>query len=100
MGCLGDAVGRALDAVRAASLGDVVVRHDDRPDGRLREAVHRHRFEVAPGAVLVAGGAPPPPPPAPAPPPPPPRPPPPRGGGAGGRSRATLAPAFAVPTTP
>ena len=55
MGRLGDTVGRALDAVRAASLGDVAVRHHDRGNRGLPEAVHRHGFEVAPGAVLVAG---------------------------------------------
>src|SRR2546425_11726539 len=59
MGRLGDAVGRALDAVRAASLRDVAVRHHDRGNGGLPEAVHRHGFEVAPGAVLVAGARPP-----------------------------------------
>src|SRR2546427_10719116 len=99
MGCLGDAVGRALDAVRAASLGDIAVRHDDRPDGRLREAVHRHGFEVAPGAVLVAGAPPPAPrgPPAARPPPPgrPPRPP--AGGGGGPAAPPAPPPPLHVP---
>src|SRR2546427_1961051 len=96
MGRLGDAIGRALDAVGAASLRDVAVRHHDRCNRGLAETVHRHRLQVAPGAVLVAGRAPRPAPGPPAPPRPPAGRPPPRPAGAGEPAPRPLPPPLPV----
>ena len=39
----------------ALPLADVAVVDDDRADGGVEEAVHRHDFEVSPAAILVEG---------------------------------------------